>query len=35
MFITKWIFKIDNESNGRGTASFSLDGIKQFGDLKS
>jgi hypothetical protein len=28
------IFKIDTEFNGRGTASFTLEGIKQFTEVR-
>lgn len=28
------IFKIDSEFNGRGTASFTLEGVKQFTEIK-
>ncbi|CAD8080698.1 unnamed protein product [Paramecium primaurelia] len=32
--VQKWMFKIDIEFNGRGTAWFSLEGVKQFIEIK-
>lgn len=32
--VQRWIFKIDIEFNGRGTAWFSLEGVKQYIELK-
>ena len=28
LYVTTWIFKIDDEFNGRGTASLNVDAIK-------
>lgn len=33
-FQTLRVFKIDTEFNGRGTASFTLEGIKQFAEIR-
>lgn len=33
-FVSQWIFKIDNEFNGRGTASLSIENIKGIKDVR-
>ena len=33
LYVTTWIFKIDDEFNGRGHASFNIDHVKYFKDL--
>lgn len=32
--VARWMFKVNNEFNGRGSAWFSLDGVKQFIEMK-
>jgi len=33
LYVTTWIFKIDDEFNGWGHASFNIDHVKYFKDL--
>lgn len=34
LYVTTWIFKIDDEFNGWGHASFNIDQVKYFSDLR-
>jgi len=34
LYVSTWIFKIDDEFNGRGHASFSIEHIKYFNELR-
>ena len=35
LYVTTWIFKIDDEYNGRGHAYINVDNIKPLSDLRS
>lgn len=34
LYVSKWIFKIDDEFNGRGHASFNTDNVKFITELR-